>query len=304
VSEPTIIDTRMHGYPGITGAFLLQGETTALIETGPKSSIEHVLAGLSQAGVEHLDWIIVTHIHLDHAGAAGTLAARFPEATVVVHPVGAPHLVDPAKLWSSAARIYGDAMEQLWGGVDPVTEKRVRVVEDGDVIDLGDRALQAVETPGHAFHHHAFLDQASGAVYVGDALGVRLAGTGRVRPATPPPEFHLKKAVESIRRIQSLSPTVLYLTHFGRHDDGPATPPSQVCDEAAAALEQWAEWVRKARAAGADLEGAARLVRQEARAAAERGLAPDVVERLDHTTSYEMNVAGYMRYMDKAEASE
>jgi glyoxylase-like metal-dependent hydrolase (beta-lactamase superfamily II) len=303
MSAPIVIDTKMHGFSGITAAFLLQGETTALIETGPRSSIDNVLDGLAAAKVEQLDWIIVTHIHLDHAGAAGTLLQHFPNATVAVHPVGAPHLIDPAKLWSSATRIYGDAMEQLWGGVDPVPEERIRVVEDGDVIDLGDRTLQAVETPGHAFHHHAFLDASVGAVYVGDALGVRLARTGRVRPATPPPEFHLIKALRSIERIRSLDARVLYLTHYGPHDDGSPATPAEVCDEAASALEQWAEWVRWARADGADVEEVISRVGREARAAAEAGLPPEVAERLDHTTSYSMNVAGYMRYMDKAEAS-
>ncbi|MGH2754486.1 MAG: MBL fold metallo-hydrolase, partial [Actinomycetota bacterium] len=116
MSQPTIIDTRMHGREGITGAFLLTGEKNALVETGPKSSLEPLLEGLETAGVESLDWIIVTHIHLDHAGAAGSLAQRFPNATVAVHEVGAPHLIDPSKLWSSAGRIYGDDMDRLWGG--------------------------------------------------------------------------------------------------------------------------------------------------------------------------------------------
>ena len=294
----------MHGYAGITAAFLLQGELTALIETGPKSSVDHVITGLDRAGVDGLDFIIVTHIHLDHAGAAGTLVRRFPDATVAVHPVGAPHLIDPSKLWASAGRIYGKAMDELWGGIDPVPDDRVRVIEDGEIIDLGDRTLRAIETQGHAYHHHAFLDEAADAIYVGDALGVRLAGTGKVRPAPPPPEFHLEKAIESIHRIRSLDPQVMYLTHFSRHDDGPPASAGQVCDEAVAALQQWAGWVRTARAEGADVERAVARVRAEARAAAEAGMPPDIADRLDHTTSYEMNVAGYMRYMDKAEASK
>ncbi|HZB78330.1 MAG TPA: MBL fold metallo-hydrolase [Actinomycetota bacterium] len=304
MTEPIVIDTNMHGYAGITAAFLLQGELTALIETGPKSSVDHVITGLDRAGVDGLDFIIVTHIHLDHAGAAGTLVRRFPDATVAVHPVGAPHLIDPSKLWASAGRIYGKAMDELWGGIDPVPDDRVRVIEDGEIIDLGDRTLRAVETQGHAYHHHAFLDEAADAIYVGDALGVRLAGTGKVRPATPPPEFHLEKAIESIHRIRSLDPQVMYLTHFSRHDDGPPASAGQVCDEAVAALQQWAGWVRTARAEGADVERAVARVRAEARAAAEAGMPPDIADRLDHTTSYEMNVAGYMRYMDKAEASK
>ncbi|MEA2461585.1 MAG: hypothetical protein QOH90_1762 [Actinomycetota bacterium] len=153
-----IIDTKMHRRDGITGAFLVQGDQSALVEAGPKSSLPHVLAGLRENGVDALDWIIVTHIHLDHAGAAGSLAREFPRAKVAVHEIGAPHLVDPTKLWASASRIYGDKMEQLWGGIDPIPEDRIHPLGDGDKIELGGRTLQAIETPGHARHHHAILD--------------------------------------------------------------------------------------------------------------------------------------------------
>ncbi|MEA2497822.1 MAG: hypothetical protein QOH26_227, partial [Actinomycetota bacterium] len=218
-----IIDTKMHGRDGITGTFLVQGEKTALVESGPKSSLRHVLAGLEEAGVTSLDWIVVTHIHLDHAGAAGSLALRFPEATVAVHEIGAPHLIDPAKLWSSASRIYGDKMDQLWGGIDPIPPQRIHELSDGDKIDLGGRSLQAIETPGHARHHHAFLDDETGAIFTGDAMGVRLQDVGLLRPATPPPEFDLETAIASIRRIQEMHPSSLCLTHFGPTEDVDAT---------------------------------------------------------------------------------
>src|SRR5687767_8038033 len=115
-----VIDTKMHGFEEVTAAYLVGSEKLALVETGPKSRVENVLSGLEAAGVDRLDWIAVTHIHLDHAGAAGTLAQHFPDARVAVHGVGAPHLVDPTKLWSSASRIYGDRMEEMWGGIDPL----------------------------------------------------------------------------------------------------------------------------------------------------------------------------------------
>ncbi|MDQ3939783.1 MAG: MBL fold metallo-hydrolase, partial [Actinomycetota bacterium] len=174
MTEPIVIDTKMHNYDAITGTFVVSGARTALVETGPKSSVQNVLAGLDAHGIDALDWIIVTHVHLDHAGAAGTLAQHFPAARIAVHGIGAPHLADPRKLWTSAARIYGDRMDELWGGIDPVPEERIVVVNDGDRIDLGGRELQAVETPGHAYHHHAFLDTSTGALFTGDALGVRL----------------------------------------------------------------------------------------------------------------------------------
>ncbi|HEV3472122.1 MAG TPA: MBL fold metallo-hydrolase, partial [Actinomycetota bacterium] len=163
--DPVVIDTQMHRKVGITAAYVLRGEKTALLETGPKSSLEHVLAGLDAANVDHLDWIIVTHIHLDHAGAAGTLSQRFPDARVGVHEIGAPHLADPSKLWNSARRIYGERMEELWGGIDPIPPQRIHVIADQDVIDLGGLSLRAVETPGHAYHHHSFLVEEAGFVF-------------------------------------------------------------------------------------------------------------------------------------------
>ena len=292
-----VIDTQMHGYPGVTATFLVTGEKTALVETGPKNRVDNVIAGLEEAGIETLDWIVVTHIHLDHAGAAGTLAQRYPSARVAVHEIGAPHLVDPSKLWSSASRIYGDQMESLWGGIDPLPEDRVHVIADGDKIDLGGRTLQAVETPGHAYHHHAYLDDESGTVFTGDALGVRLQGVDIVRPATPPPEFHLPKAIESIERIRGLRPDSLCLTHFGPND----RTVDEICDEAIASLETWAGWVRDARKTSMELDEVSEMVRSNAVAAFEERLDPEEVKKLEQTTSYRMNTMGYMRYIDKNE---
>ena len=295
MNEPTTIDTKMHGFEGITGAFLLRGERTALVETGPKTSIDHVLAGLEQAGVDHLDWILVTHIHLDHAGAAGTLAQRFPTATVGVHPVGAPHLVDPSKLWKSAGRIYGDAMERMWGGIDPLDEDRVHVITDGDVIDLGGRRLTAIETPGHAGHHHAYRDDATGIVFTGDALGVSPRGIDAFRPATPPPEFNLETALASIEKIRRSDPAALWLTHYGPVD----ASIDDACAEAADVLRRWADWVESARTRSADLDEVTAEVEKEARRDLEDRLDEDDATRMEMTTSYRMNVSGYMRYFDK-----
>lgn len=292
-----LIDTRMHGFPGVTGVFLIKGDKTTLIETGPKNRVDTVLSGLSSAGVEELDVIAVTHIHLDHAGAAGTLASRFPKATVFVHSVGAPHLVDPSKLWSSASRIYGDRMEAMWGGIDPIPEDRINVLNDGDKIDLGDRTLQAIETPGHAYHHHAYLDDSTGTVFTGDAIGVRLQGLDVVRPATPPPEFHLEKAIASIERIRALGASSLCLTHFGPAD----RPVDEICDQGIASLNAWAEWVRSARAETRELDEVAEIVRGKAKGAFEEELDLDEIRRLEQTTSYRMNAMGYMRYFDKNE---
>ena len=291
----------MHGFPGITGAFVVRGAATALVETGPKSSLEHLLAGLDAAGIEHVDYVVVTHIHLDHAGAAGSLAARWPDARVFVHPVGAPHLADPGKLWSSAARIYGDAMETLWGGIDPVPAGRIVEVHDGETIDLGGgTALRAIETPGHARHHHAYLDESSGTLFSGDALGVRLPGAGVVRPATPPPEFDLEAAIASIGKIRDVGARRLCFTHFGV---AAGEDPGAACEAAVDALVEWAGWVRAARESSTDLDEVTESVKRAAAEAYGARIDADTVARLEQTTSYRMNTWGYMRYLDKLHQS-
>lgn len=302
-SAPLIVDTKMHGRDGITACFLFPAERT-IVETGPRSSIDHVLAGLDRADVASLEKIVVTHIHLDHAGAAGTLCRHFPDAEVYVHEVGAPHLADPTKLWSSAARIYGDDMERLWGGIDPIPEDRIHPLKDGDTVGLGGRTLTAVDTPGHAYHHHSFVDSATGIMFTGDALGVRLPDVGIVRPATPPPEFHLEKAIASIERIRSLEPSQVWLTHFGPQDAGAgAMTVDAACTQAIDALMTWARWVQEARATTRDLDEVAKRVESNARTAMEGALDDDAVERMEQTTSFWMNTWGYMRYMDKQEAA-
>ncbi|HEX2196509.1 MAG TPA: MBL fold metallo-hydrolase [Actinomycetota bacterium] len=290
----------MNGFDGVTGAFVVRGDRTALIETGPKSSLRHVLAGLDAAGIDRVDYVVVTHIHLDHAGAAGALAARWPDAKVFVHPVGAPHLADPSKLWSSAARIYGDAMEKLWGGVDPVPEDRIVALNDGETIDLGGVTLRAVETPGHARHHHAYLDESSGVLFSGDAMGVRLPEVGVIRPATPPPEFDLEAAIASIGKIRDLGAARLCFTHFGLAG---GEDPAATCEAAVDALVEWAGWVRAARESSTDLDEVTESVRRAATEAYGARLDDEAVTRLEQTTSFRMNSWGYSRYFDKLQRS-
>ena len=292
----------MHGRPGITGVFLVQDDKTALIESGPGSSLDHVLTGLEAAGVESLDYVVVTHIHLDHAGAAGALLERFPDAKLAVHEIGAPHMVDPTKLWSSASRIYGDLMEQLWGEMNPVPEDRIVALKDGDIIDLGNRKLTAIETPGHARHHHAILDDSTGTVYTGDAMGVRLQEVGAVRPATPPPEFNLEDCLSSIEKIRRSGAQRLCLTHFGSSDTGDhPMEVDELCDRATEAFNNWAAWVAEARTSTRDIDEVTALVKEKVEAHAKGSLSPEATDRMEQTTSYRMNTWGYMRYFDKNE---
>ncbi|MDQ7858644.1 MAG: MBL fold metallo-hydrolase [Armatimonadota bacterium] len=215
-----LIDTRYNETPQAIGVFLLTGARPALIETGPGARVHTVLEGIRRAGLDPaaLQAVAVTHIHLDHAAATGELLRRFPHLEVYVHPVGAPHLADPDRLLASARRLYGDALERLFGQVIPVPADRLRTLADGARVRLGDRTLTALDTPGHARHHLVYHDEASGDMFTGDAAGVALPGARYVRPPTPPPEIDLPAWDATIARLRALRPRRLLLTHFGPHE--------------------------------------------------------------------------------------
>ncbi len=217
-----LIDTNYNQTPQAIGVFLLLGDPPALIETGPASTADTLLEGVRAAGVDPRDLrtITVTHIHLDHAGAAGTLVQRLPHLHVHVHPVGAPHLVDPTRLMASATRLYGEALDRLLGPVVAISADHVHVLENGARITLGARRLVAIDTPGHARHHLAFFDEATGDLFTGDAAGVALPGSRYVRPPTPPPELDIPAWEATIARMRSLDARRFLLTHFGAHTWG------------------------------------------------------------------------------------
>ncbi len=213
-----LIDTHYCGKAEAIGAYLLLGPRPALLETGPAATVETMLAGVRTAGLDPaaLQVIAVTHIHLDHAGAVGLLVQRFPHLDVYVHPVGAPHLIDPSRLLASARRLFGDGMKFL-GEAMPVPAERIHTLEDGAAIVLGSRRLVALDTPGHAHHHLVYLDEQTSDLFTGDAAGVAMPGSRYVRPPTPPPELDIQAWDGTIARIRSLRARRLLLTHFGPH---------------------------------------------------------------------------------------
>ncbi len=246
-----LIDTYYAQTPEGIGVYLLQGDQPALIETGPTSTLDTLLDGLRAAGVDPgaLRAVAVTHIHLDHAGAAGMLVRKFPHLVVYVHPVGAPHLIDPSKLLASAGRLYGDDLHRLFGEVIPVPNQQVRILRDGDVVTLGSRRLVALDTPGHARHHHAYWDAESKDLFAGDIAGVAFPGTRFVRPPTPPPEFDVQTWHKSVALLRRVNPRRLLLTHFGPHEWV-----EELLAQLDARLDQVTEIVRRALAAGLDEE--------------------------------------------------
>jgi glyoxylase-like metal-dependent hydrolase (beta-lactamase superfamily II) len=203
------IDVRHLGREHVICAYELDG---LVVDPGPASSVDTLLEAL---GDEAPRALLLTHIHLDHAGATGVLMRAFPSLMVYVHERGAPHLIDPSKLLKSAARLYGDDMERLWGEVAPIDEERVRVLSGGEVVE----GFRVAYTPGHASHHVSYLHEDSGDAYVGDVAGVRVPPHGFTVPPTPPPDIDLEAWEESLRTLEAWDPAALCLTHFGRHID-------------------------------------------------------------------------------------
>ena len=298
--EVWLVDTQMGGYDGITAGYLIRGERPCLVETGAARSSSEVVDALAALGVgaEDLATIAVTHIHLDHAGGVGDLAAAFPRAQVVVHEAGARHLADPSRLMRSARMVFGDVLDELFGPLIPTDAERIRVLTDGDSIDLGGgRTLGSFDSPGHARHHVGLLDSLTGDLYTGDAAGVWTPETGDLRPATPPPDFDLDAALASLERMRARRPTRLLFSHFG-----PVTDVGTTLDRSVEELRLWVELVREARGDGLDLDHAVTRVRERtAQRYAVRSV-PEVEHKLEVLSSTEADVAGIWRWLD-AQAS-
>lgn len=199
------------------------GGTLGLVDPGPSTCLEALDLGLQGQGLRLSDvtHVLLTHIHLDHAGVTGTIVRRHPHITVLVHERGAPHMADPAKLIASATRLYGDEMERLWGAFEPVPAKNLVSLRGGEQVEVGGRRFDVAYTPGHASHHVSYFDASSGVAFVGDTAGVRIDGGYLVAP-TPPPDVDIELWTRSVATIEAWSPQTLFLTHFGPvHDVRP-----------------------------------------------------------------------------------
>jgi glyoxylase-like metal-dependent hydrolase (beta-lactamase superfamily II) len=288
------IDTLLGGWTRVTAGYLIEGPSPVLIETGSQSSVPALLASLEDLGVSANDLagVAVTHIHLDHAGGVGDVASAFPNATVYVHEKGARHLADPERLVNSAATVYGDLLDTLYGRLDPTPPERIHVLEDGETIDIGNgRQLTTIDSPGHAKHHLALHDNDSGILFAGDAVGVRLPDVGVIRPATPPADFDLDQAVTSLHKFKDRRPAGVALAHYGLLPE-----PMAMLEEAEDTLRRWAAVAERAWKAGDDIASALR----DAFAPAGEAVDPDNLAKLETLNGIHSNAAGLKLWLERS----
>ena len=294
------IDTQMAGYQGITAGYLIRSDRPCLVETGTAPSAPVVRSALATLGVAAADLatVVVTHIHLDHAGGVGDIARMFPAAQVVVHELGARHLADPSRLMASARMVYGDELDGLFGELAPTPADRIRTVERTGSVDLGGgRRLDSHYSPGHAKHHVGLIDSVSGDLYVGDAAGIYIPETGDQRPATPPPDFDLGVTLASLRMFAALRPARLLFSHYG-----PVAAVPEALDRAAEEIQLWVAETRNARSAGLDLDHAVAMVAARTRqryAIFAPGSDPELAAKYNHVGGAPSNVSGIMHWLDK-----
>ena len=295
-ADTRLIDLLHLGRPHIIGAYLLLGEQPALIDPGPASTLDALESGMAAYGLTLVDIqsILLTHIHLDHAGATGALLRRYPHLRVYVHARGAPHLVAPEKLIHSATRLYGDAMQRLWGPILPVPEQAITVLSGGETLLVGGRVLHVYDAPGHASHHVIYFDKSSRAAWVGDTGGVCRPGAAVARPATLPPDIDIEAWGRSLDLLRALDPSALLLTHFG-----PTYQPAAYIEDYRAALLHWAEIVRVGLASGADQAAQIAQLDQIAQSSLGAGTSAEDATLYEQASSTTLSWHGLARYWRK-----
>ncbi len=285
-----LIDVNMFGDSKFGGVYLIDDDRRTIIETGTSNDYSNVLAALRHLGVEtsSIRNVVVTHIHLDHAGGAGFLLDHLDNATVYVHRRGFPYLANPQRLLASASRALGKAFE-AYGTLKPIPEERMVQLEGGEVLDLGGRELEFVYTPGHARHHLSILDRATRCIFAGDSAGIYFPEDRRLIPTTPFPEFDLPRSIEAMKMMAALHPRALLFTHFGPRQDA-----QRALREQRAEYERWDRRASETVVEG-DLQGAVKALYEEWYADV-RGFPRASVERIIET-----NLRGFYAYFDRSQ---
>lgn len=293
-----INDTMSLGKPGVVAAYLIQGKENALIDMGYASSAETVLKDLTGNGftAEDIDYLLPTHVHLDHSGACGALASVLTSADIRVHPKGQRHLIDPAKFCEGATELFGEELMKQYGRPMPIHRNRVKVMGDGEKISLGNGVtLRAVWTPGHASHHLSYLIEESGMVLTGDAVGISSSAFPVLIPTTPPTSFNLEAAVESLRRLKQLSPKQLLTPHYGILRDAPHS-----IDMNVETLERWTTRISEMLKNGISIDSMVNRLTDET---ARRTQNPVELVPGHLRVSMRLSVLGAVRYLNSFEHS-
>jgi len=302
MGEITILDTNWVGRPHSVAAALLRSENhCAIIDPGPESTYATLRERLQARGlsVAQLDAVLLTHIHLDHAGATGSLVRDNPRLEVYVHTLGAPHMIDPSRLLASAARLWPDNLHQLFGDTLPVPKENLRLLEGGETLALGARKLEVAYTPGHASHHVSYFDAAEGIAFVGDTTGIRIDNGPFILPATPPPDINLEIWEKSFATILARRPARLFLTHFGYADQ-----PAEHIEKFRQRLHHWAEIAADVlRSASSEAEAKQNFIAR-AQAEMQERLGPEEADHHAFTAGLDLSFLGLARYLRKrAEAT-
>lgn len=288
------IDLIFQGKTQAIASYLIRdGDAAVLVESGPGSTLSALEAGLANEGLSPRDLthVLLTHIHLDHAGAAGWLSQQ--GAQIYVHPIGAPHLLDPQKLIASATRIYGDRMNQLWGEFLPVEQNKLTVPKEAEEIVIGNLRFLPVNTPGHAEHHYSYVFE--DVCFSGDVGGVRIPGYQYLRAPMPPPELHFGKWRDSLALLKGMKFSRIAPTHFGIYDD--VDWHLQSLDDTLAEMERWLERVMSREPSIEELRGEfTQYMEQESR---EKNLSMDVIRAYSLSNPVGMSADGLMRYWKK-----
>jgi glyoxylase-like metal-dependent hydrolase (beta-lactamase superfamily II) len=301
MNPTTSIDLNWVGHPrSIASALLRDGSTAAIIDPGPASTLATLRQELETRGlhIADLHFILLTHIHLDHAGATGALVRENPRIQVYVHQRGAAHLVDPSKLLHSASRLYGSEMQTLYGDFRPVPQANLRILEGGETLTVGSRRFSVLYTPGHASHHVTYFDSSDGTAFVGDTAGISINGHAYVLPATPPPDINFEIWEASLEAIAQLHATRLFLTHFSF-----AEKPESHLDSFRDRLRLWRELSAKILDSTADDAAATHRFAQEVVAEAAQFLSPGELGQYVFSGALNLSWLGLARYHRKRVAA-
>lgn len=283
------VDLELYETSGYGSVYIIDDERPAVIDTGTGVNYEWILDGLAELDIAPADVAVIapTHVHLDHAGGVGYLAAECPNADICVYEAGSQFLVDPTRIWEGTREVVGDRIKH-YAEPRPVPEERIEELDDGETVDLGEHSLDVHHAPGHAFHQAVFYDPANDGVFTADAAGINHPDLDGVRQTSPPPGFGLEGCLADVEMLQELDPAALYYAHFGDHETG------DLLSEYADVLQSWVEAVERKRT---ELDDDEAVVEYFAEQPETLGVWPEQQARGEER----MNVRGVLNYVDGRE---